>query len=111
MVEQESILQNVHDVGLYLVENLRALARQYPRIADVRGKGLFYGLEIVKEPGGIDADHCLASVIAEGMREAGVLLSTTGLYDNVVKIRPPMVFSKANADQLVSSLDHVWAKQ
>ncbi len=111
VIEQENILQNVHDVGLHLVENLRALARQYPRIADVRGKGLFYGLEIVKEPGSIVADHDLASAIAEGMREAGVLLSTTGLYDNVVKIRPPMVFSKANADQLVSSLDQVLAKQ
>jgi 4-aminobutyrate aminotransferase-like enzyme len=41
------------------------------------------------------------------MRKAGVLLSTTGLYDNVVKIRPPMVFSKENADQLVNTLDRV----
>lgn len=107
VIEQEGILQNVHDVGLHLVENLRALARQYPRIADVRGKGLFYGLEIVKEPGSLEADQELATSIAEGMREAGVLLSTTGPFNNVVKIRPPMVFSRANADQLVDSLEKV----
>lgn len=107
VIEQEGILQNVHDVGLYLVENLRSLAQQYPRIGDVRGKGLFYGLEIIKEPGSIEADRKLAKSIAEGMREAGVLLSTTGPFNNVVKIRPPMVFSKANADQLVGSLEKV----
>jgi len=107
VIEQEGILQNVHDVGLYLVENLRSLAQQYPRIADVRGKGLFYGLEVVKEPGSIEADAELAKSIAEGMREAGVLLSTTGPFNNVVKIRPPMVFSRANADQLVGSLERV----
>jgi len=110
VIEQENILQNVHDAGHYLAANLRSLAQQYPRIADVRGKGLFYGLEIVQEPGSLEADHSLAAAIAEGMREAGVLLSTTGPFNNVVKIRPPMVFSKANADQLVSSLEGVLAK-
>ncbi len=110
VIERENILQNVHDVGLYLAENLRSLAQQYPRIADVRGKGLFYGLEIVKEAGSIEADSAKAKAIAEGMREAGVLLSTFGPYDTVVKIRPPMVFSKANADQLVGSLEKVVSK-
>lgn len=110
VIEQESILQNVHDTGHYLVENLRSLARQYDCIGDVRGKGLFYGLEIVREAGSLEADHERASRIAEGMREAGVLLSTTGPYDNVVKIRPPMVFSKANADVLVNALGEVMAK-
>jgi len=110
VIEQENILQNVHDVGLYLAQNLRSLAQQYPRIADVRGKGLFYGLEVVQEPGSLEADHPLASAIAEGMREAGVLVSTTGPFNNVVKIRPPMVFSKANADVLVNSLDTVLTK-
>ncbi|MDZ4729480.1 MAG: aminotransferase class III-fold pyridoxal phosphate-dependent enzyme [Xanthomonadales bacterium] len=110
VIEQENILQNVHDTGQYLAENLRSLARQYGCIGDVRGKGLFYGLEIVREAGSLEADHERASRIAEGMREAGVLLSTTGPYDNVVKIRPPMVFSKANADVLVNALGEVMAK-
>jgi 4-aminobutyrate aminotransferase-like enzyme len=105
VVEQERILQNVHDVGLYLVDQLRSLSQQYPIIADVRGKGLFYGLEVVKEAGSLEADAGRAGEIAEAMREAGVLLSTTGPYDNVIKIRPPMVFSKENADFLVSCLD------
>lgn len=110
VIEQENILQNVHDVGQYLVKNLRLLAKQHDCIADVRGKGLFYGLEVVREAGSIEADSERAGRISEGMREAGVLLSTTGLFNNVVKIRPPMVFSKANADVLVNALGEVMAK-
>lgn len=107
VIEQEQILQNVHDTGAYLADQLRLLARQHDCIGDVRGKGLFYGLEIVKEPGSIEPDRERAGRIAEGMRAAGVLLSTFGVYNNVVKIRPPMVFSKDNADVLVNSLDRV----
>ncbi len=110
VIEQENILQNVHDTGAYLLANLRSLAQQHECIADVRGKGLFYGLEIVKERGSIEADSGKAKAIAEGMRETGVLLSTFGPYDNVVKIRPPMVFSKENADVLVNALDKVLAE-
>lgn len=107
VIEQESILQNVHDTGAYLAANLRSLAERHDCIADVRGKGLFYGLEIVKEPGTIEIDTTKAKAIAEGMRDIGVLLSTFGPYDTVIKIRPPMVFSKDNADLLVNSLDKV----
>ncbi len=107
VIEGEHILQNVHDVGQYLASNLRALAKQHDCIADVRGKGLFYGLEIVKQPGSIEPDSDKAKAIAEGMREAGVLLSTFGPYDTAIKIRPPMVFSKENADLLVNALDSV----
>ncbi len=107
VIEQEQILKNVHDTGAYLVGQLRALAKQHDCIADVRGKGLFYGLEIVKEPGSIEADTPRAKAVAEGMRKAGVLLSTFGVYNNVIKIRPPMVFSKENTDLLVNSLDSV----
>ena len=107
VIEKENILQNVHDTGAYLADQLRSLARQHHCIADVRGKGLFYGLEIVREPGSTEADSKRAGRIAEGMRENGVLLSTFGAYNNVVKIRPPMVFSRENADLLVNSLDKV----
>jgi 4-aminobutyrate aminotransferase-like enzyme len=110
VIEQENILQNVHETGQYLASNLRALAQQYDCIGDVRGKGLFYGLEIVREAGSLEADTTLANRIAEAMREAGVLLSTTGPFDNVVKIRPPMVFSKTNVDTLVNALDEVMTK-
>lgn len=107
VIEREQILQNVHHTGAYLAGQLHSLSHQYKFIADVRGKGLFYGLEIVTEPGGIEPDRDRAGRIAEGMRDAGVLLSTFGAFNNVIKIRPPMVFSKANADLLVNSLDEV----
>jgi 4-aminobutyrate aminotransferase-like enzyme len=109
VIEREQILQNVHDTGAYLADQLRSLARQHDCIADVRGKGLFYGLEITKEPGSIEPNAEKAKAIAEAMREAGVLLSTFGPHDSAIKIRPPMVLSKENADLLVNSLDQVLA--
>jgi 4-aminobutyrate aminotransferase-like enzyme len=107
VIEEESILRNVHDTGAYLRAQLLSLAERHDCIADVRGKGLFHGLEIVKEPGSIQPDTARAQAISEGMRNNGVLLSTFGPYDNVIKIRPPMVFSRENADLLVNSLDQV----
>jgi 4-aminobutyrate aminotransferase-like enzyme len=104
VIEQEGILENVHTVGAYLRSGLLQLAESHASIGDVRGKGLFHGLEIVrdsetKEPGAEEAYR-----LREMLRDDGVLLSVTGPLDNVVKIRPPMVFSKSNADLLLEKL-------
>ena len=105
VIEQEDILQNVHDVGNYLRSGLNDLADRYDLIGDIRGKGLFYGVELVsdrhlKHPGKNEANN-----IREFLRDNGVLLSTTGALGNVLKIRPPLVFSKANADLLLGKLE------
>ena len=81
------------------------MSGKYELIGDIRGKGLFYGVEIVKdriskEPGEFEAQR-----IREKLREKRVLLGITGPMNNVIKIRPPMVFSKANAGQLLHELD------
>ena len=104
MIEQENILDNVHEVGAYLGSSLNSLAEKHEQIGDVRGKGLFYGVEIVRdrttrEPGAAEAQG-----IREHLRENGILTGTVGELNNVVKIRPPMVFSKANADLLLEGL-------
>ena len=105
VIEQEGIQQNVHDVGAYLRAGLQQLAGRHELIGDIRGKGLFYGLEIVldkasKKPGDKEAQQ-----IREYLRDNGVLLGTTGPLGNVIKIRPPMVFSKPHADLLLDKLD------
>jgi 4-aminobutyrate aminotransferase-like enzyme len=105
VIEQEGIQQNVHDVGAYLCEGLQQLAGKHELIGDIRGKGLFYGVEIVldrasKKPGDKEALH-----IREYLRDNGVLLGTTGPLDNVIKIRPPMVFSKPDTDLLLDKLE------
>jgi 4-aminobutyrate aminotransferase-like enzyme len=105
VIEQEDILNNVHHVGSYLGEGLRHLANRYELIGDVRGKGLFFGLEIVLDRDTLEPGKQEALRMREFLRENGVLLSVTGPEDNVIKIRPPMVFSTSNADLLLAKLD------
>ncbi len=80
--------------------------RVIKRVAFIRGKGLFYGLEIVRDRETLEPGKEEAMRIREFLRENGVLLSVTGPQDNVIKIRPPLVFSKTNADLLLEKLDH-----
>jgi 4-aminobutyrate aminotransferase-like enzyme len=105
VIERENILQNVHDVGEYLGEGLSKLASGHELIGDVRGKGLFFGLEIVRDRKTLEPGEEEALRIREFLRENGVLLSVTGPLNNVIKIRPPMVFLKSDADILLGKLD------
>jgi len=105
VIESENVLLNVHNVGGYLGDKLKALADKYELIGDVRGKGLFYGLEVVHDQTTLKSGEAEAQRIREYLRENGVLLSTTGPLNNVIKIRPPMVFSKSNADLLLKKLE------
>ena len=105
VIEQEKILHNVHDVGGYLAAKLQSLSEKHEMIGDVRGKGLFYGIEIVRDRTSLEPASDVAQSIRELLRENGVLTGTTGPLNNVLKIRPPMVFSKANADFLFEKLE------
>lgn len=104
VIEQENILNNVRDVGLYLLDGLKKLAQQYHWIGDIRGKGLFYGVDLVTDRNTRQPAAEEAARVREFLRENGVLLSTTGPYNNVIKIRPPLIFSKQNADFLIQVL-------
>jgi len=104
VIERENILQNVHQAGTYLGSGLRSLAQQHEWIGDVRGKGLFYGVELVRDRDTkVPADE-EAGRVRDFLRSNGILLSVTGPLNNVIKIRPPMVFSKENSDQLLDRL-------
>ena len=105
VVENEHILQNVNEVGAYLSEGLQTLAGRHDLIGDVRGKGLFYGVELVRDRSSLEPADTEARAVTESLRERGVLISATGPLANVLKIRPPMIFSKGNADFLLTELD------
>jgi 4-aminobutyrate aminotransferase-like enzyme len=104
VIEREEILRNVHDVGAHLRRGLEDLAGSFEWIGDVRGKGLFYGVELVRDRDTLEPAGAEARQLREYLRENGVLLGTTGPLNNVLKIRPPLVFSKDNADELVEKL-------
>ena len=105
VIEEEGIQDNVRKVGAYLADGLRSLADRHECIGDVRGKGLFYGVEIVRDRSTREPGPEQAARIREHLRDNGILLSVTGPLNNVMKIRPPMVFSKDNADRLLERLE------
>lgn len=107
VLQRERLVENAHEVGEYARAGLRRLAQRHPVIGNVRGSGLFFGAEMVldresKQPAGE-----YAARVANAMRHKGVLLNKLGIHYNTLKIRPPMPFSKAHTDILLSTLDEV----
>ena len=96
VIRDERLQENALTVGEYLIAGLRDLQTRETLIADVRGMGLFLGFEMPHERE--------ATELVNRMKERGVLLSTDGPLHNVIKIKPPLVFSRADADLLLAHL-------
>jgi 4-aminobutyrate aminotransferase-like enzyme/Ser/Thr protein kinase RdoA (MazF antagonist) len=94
-------------VGARLMEGLRALIVKHPLIGDVRGMGLFIGVELVRDRTTLEPAPDEAAYSANRMKDCGILIGTEGPLHNVLKIRPPMVFSEADADFLLATLDRI----
>lgn len=107
VIEDEQLQMNAQRQGQRLQYNLDKLAGRYHCIADIRGSGLFYGVELVKDRESLAPASELASMVVNAMREAGVLISATGPDANVLKIRPPLVFAEEHVDLLTDTLDKV----
>lgn len=107
VIKEEAMQQHAKDTGDYLLQLLKDLMRKHEIIGDVRGHGLFVGAELVKsrqtkEPAVPEIDQ-----IVQAMKARGFLLSTDGPLHNVLKIKPPLVFTRENALQMVQHLDAV----
>lgn len=102
VIEDEGLVENAADVGSYAVAQLKELQTRYDVIADVRGSGLFLGVELWRD--GKPATEICTAMIDE-MRDRGVLLHSEGRYDNTLKIRPPCAFDRGNADLLVETMN------
>ena len=103
VIESERLVDNARVVGAHALARLSAL--DHPMISDVRGKGLFFGVEF-SNPDGSPATGFVLRLV-EAMRENGILLNKIGRHGNVLKIRPPMPFSTENADHLADTLAEV----
>ena len=103
VVRSEGLREQARDVGNYTMALLRDLQSRQRLIGDVRGEGLFLGAELV-DPTFAPA-AAPAKKIKERMREFGFLMSTDGPYDNVLKIKPPLCFTRANAEELIHYLE------
>ncbi|MGH6696971.1 aspartate aminotransferase family protein [Sphingopyxis sp.] len=105
IIEKEALRDNARTVGAYIRGGLSRLAERHPILGAVRGRGLFFGVELVRdrETGEPAPEETVRLVNA--MRDRGVLLSRIGPGGNVLKMRPPMVFTTEQADLLLSTLD------
>lgn len=109
VMRAENLQEHARRVGDHLLERLRPLQERYALVGDVRGSGLFLGLELVRDRQTLEPAAAEASFICNRMREEGILLGTDGPYHNVIKIRPPLPFTTADADFLVATLETVLA--
>jgi 4-aminobutyrate aminotransferase-like enzyme/Ser/Thr protein kinase RdoA (MazF antagonist) len=107
VVQEERLQEHALRVGNCLLDGLRPLVDRYSVVGDVRGSGLFLGIELVRDQETLEPAAQEASFIVNRMRERGILAGTDGPYHNVVKIRPPMPFDQQNAEFLVHVIDAV----
>jgi len=110
VIEQENLVENSRQVGLYIKEGLNRLADKHELIGDVRGKGLILCMEMVidreaRQPATLEARRLINL-----MKEQGVLISKIGMDDNILKMRPPICFSRDNADFLLTNLDQAFSR-
>ncbi|MDX1616673.1 MAG: aminotransferase class III-fold pyridoxal phosphate-dependent enzyme, partial [Candidatus Promineifilaceae bacterium] len=104
VIQREGLQAHALGVGSHLMDGLRRLADHHPLIGEVRGLGLFVGIELVRDPESRQPAAAEASDVVEQMKARGVLLSTDGPDHNVLKIKPPLVFGVDDADYLVEAL-------
>ena len=107
VIADEGLQEHARLTGQRLVAGVSEAAARHESIGDVRGTGLFVGFELVRDRATRAPDADLATELVNRAAERGVLLSTDGPDHNVIKIKPPMVFSAADADRLVETVDAV----
>jgi len=109
VIEGENLQDRALEVGRYLQEGVRAIAKTCDLIGDVRGNGLFVAIELVDDREARKPATVTAGRVVNDLRNRGILTNTMGAGGNVLKLRPPMVFSKSDADFFLGHLNEVLA--
>lgn len=107
ILDAENLPANANATGTYLKDAITRLAERFPALGDVRGAGLYLGVDVTAPGTAGEPSPELASVIVNAMRERHVLISATGPHGNVLKIRPPLPFGHEHADQFLAVLTEV----
>ena len=102
VIDEENLQQNALEVGAYYTSLLKTLQKEDARIGDVRGEGLFLGIELINEDE--KPNTKLAQFLKNELRKRHVLISTDGPADSVIKTKPPLIFNKKNAERVVSEI-------
>ena len=104
-IERDRLVLHAAKVGKVLHDGIAALASRHEAIGDVRGAGLFVGVELVRDRASRAPDRGLTSQVVNRMRDKGVLISACAMGHNVLKIRPPLVLSADEAGLVIQALD------
>jgi 4-aminobutyrate aminotransferase-like enzyme/Ser/Thr protein kinase RdoA (MazF antagonist) len=107
VIEEERLQEHARRVGNHLLAGLRGLMEKHRVVGDVRGLGLFVGVELVRDRTTLEPATQETAYVVNRLRERGILTGTEGPFNNVIKIRPPLPFNTADGDLLVSTLDDV----
>ena len=107
VLEKEKLQENALRVGVHLKRSLQELQQRHALIGDVRGFGLFLGVDLVLDRNTREAAPLQSSYVVNRLRECGILTGTDGPHHNVIKLRPPLVFTEKDADLLVKTLDAI----
>jgi hypothetical protein len=107
VIRDERLQERALRVGTHFKGGLERLAERHPVVGDVRGLGLFLGMELALDRNSRRPAPEKATYVVERAKDLGVLLSTDGPGHNVVKMKPPLVFSEEDADRVVAVLDEI----
>lgn len=110
IVKEESLQEHANQVGQFLLSGLHEIKSRHPLIGDVRGSGLFIGVELVRDHDTLEPADREARYLVNRMRERGILIGTDGPLHNVLKIRPPMPFTSHDAEILLDQLDSTFCE-
>ncbi len=108
VIEEEKLQQNAKTTGDYYKSLFIELKKKYECIGDVRGSGLFLGIEIIAE-NDMAPNTDLANYIKNELRNENILVGTDGPYDNVIKTKPPIIFNQENANRVATTIDKILA--
>lgn len=107
VIQREGLMDSCAAIGTYLKSAFEELAKRYDLIGDVRGVGLFLGVELVADRTTKVPDAEQTRRVVNGLRERGVLIGSAGPMENVLKIRPQLVFAREHADLLIETFEAV----
>jgi len=110
VIENEKLMEHAVNIGNILVNGAKKLAEKYQIIGDVRGRGMFFGIDLVKDRKTREPHTAAAAHILAKLKEMKILLQSDGPHDNVLKFKSPLVFSQDNAETLLKALDGVMAE-
>jgi 4-aminobutyrate aminotransferase-like enzyme len=110
VIERDGLRGNVATVGAFLKSELAKRRGRFASIADVRGHGLFIGVEIAKADAARTPDSDKAIDVINRLKDKGFLTSNAGAYRNVVKIRPPLVYARSHAEEFLAAFDATMAE-